>query len=287
MLSSLCRPAIRAVLTKCQHGCSSTSKAALVATLSGGSRNIVAAVTTTRRNFAGKAIEKKADAADAENDEDAISEVTEQKQGLQKKSNHLLWESPEAIPAPYMPKDVTELTAVDPADLHRRVASDGTDRFVVIRQDKANIKQSPLNEEKKWRIQFTEDGVTADKWTNSLMKWTSNADSFQSEPPLYFDNAKDAVLFAKKRGWRFLIKEPIKRRVRDDDVQYQDNFLPQSITTKIAKEKTQCDHWQRSEAATSHYFRPVRYHGKGVVRQHGPTMHADIAPHADPVYKLR
>lgn len=287
MISSVCRPAIRAILAKSQNGCSSTSKTALVAALSGGSRNMEAFVTTSgRRNFAAKAVEKKDD-ADAEKDENAISEVIEQKEKLQKKSNNLLWESPEAIPAPYMPEDVTELTAIDPADLHVRTASDGTERFVVIRQDKANVKQSPLNEEKRWRIQFTEDGVTADKWTNSLMKWTSNADSFQSNPPLYFDNAKDAVQFAKKRGWRFLVKEPIKRKLRDDDVQYQDNFLPQIVAAKIAKERTQCDHWYRTEAATSHYFRPVRYHGKGTVRQHGPNMHAEIAPHADSIYKVR
>ena len=99
------------------------------------------------------------------------------------------------------------------------------------------------------------------------MGWTSNADPYQCAPPLTFENAADAVYFAKKRGWNFVVKEPITRYMRNDDCQYQDNFLPQAVAAKVKKEGTSCDHWSRSSAGTSHYFRPLKYHGDGTVVQ--------------------
>lgn len=269
---SLCRPAMRALKARQSLAVVEKSVAPFQFCVSEPIRN----------NF-GTVVEKK----EEEEDEDALSPIEQKKQDLQKASKHLLWESPEALPAPYLPEDVTELTAIDSADQHVRTQADGSDRMVIIRQDQANVKQSPLNPEKMWRISFIEDGVGSEKWKNSLMNWTSNADPYQSNPKLYFDNAKEAVFFAKKRGWRYLVKEPIMRKVRDDDRQYQDNFLPQDVAAKIIKEGAQCDHWQRDEAGTSHYFRPLRYHGNGVVRQHGPNREEESAPHVEGYYKLR
>lgn len=222
-----------------------------------------------------------------EDDEDALSVVEQRKEELQKRGKHLIWESPEAVPAPYLPENLNELTSLDPADLHTRKKADGSDRFVIIRQNRANVKQSPLDPEKRWKIAFVEDGIGAEKWKNSLMNWTSNADPYQSEPPLFFENAQDAVYFAKKRGWRFLIKEPVRRILRDDGQQYQDNFLPQKVAAKISKDGHACDHWFRSEGCASHYFRPLKYHGDGTVRQHGPNMNDAIAPDVQGQYKIR
>ena len=35
------------------------------------------------------------------------------------------------------------------------------------------------------------------------------------------------------------------------------------------------------------YYRPLKYHGDGTVRQHGPNASAPIAPHVEGCYKIR
>ena len=219
----------------------------------------------------------------------AVAILEQRREDMTKEGKNVVWKSPLAdqLPAAPLPEDPAELAALDGADLCSRTKADGSDRFVIIRQDRANVKQAPLNEENRWRISFVEDGIVGEKWTNSLMGWTSNADPYQSEPPLVFENALEAVYFAKKRGWKYIVKEPIKRQVRDDGAQYQDNFLPQAIAARVAKERTQCDQWKRSASGASHYFRPLKYHGKGVVPQHGNNPHLEIAPHTEACFKMR
>jgi hypothetical protein len=75
--------------------------------------------------------------------------------------------------------------------------------------------------------------------------------------------------------------------MRRDDAQYQDNFLPQAVMAQVKKEGASCDHWKRESAGTSHYFRPLKYHGDGLVRQHGPNTAAETLPHVEGYYKLR
>lgn len=245
-------------------------------------QNAVAGGWLSKQSFSSKdVVEKGAE------EEDAVTIVQRRRDELTNKGKHLVWESPEQLPAAPLPDRPEELVALDAADAPSRTKADGSDRIVIIRQDKANVKQSPLNDEKKWRISLVEDGIAAEKWQNSLMGWTSNADPYQSEPPLVFANAMDAVYFAKKRGWNYVVQEPVKRQVRQDGAQYQDNFLPQAIAAKVKKERKQCAHWKRSSAATSHYFRPLKYHGKGVVPQHGNNPNQETAPHVEGCYKMR
>lgn len=220
-------------------------------------------------------------------EEDAVTIVQRKRDELSKKGPHLVWESPEQLPAAPLPEDPAELQVLDEADAPARTKADGSDRMVVIKQERANVKQTPLNDEKKWRISFVDDGIIAERWQNPLMGWNSSADPYQAEPKLLFDNAMDAVYFAKKRGWKYLVREPLMRRIRSDGQQYQDNFLPQDIVAKVQKERTQCAQWQRSSAATSHYFRPLKYHGTGTVGQYGPNPKQETAPHVEGVYKLR
>ena len=237
----------------------------------------------SKQPFSSKDVVEKGDGEE----EDAVTVVQRRRDELTEKGRHLVWESPEQLPAAPLPDRPEELFALDAADLPSRTKADGSDRVVMIRQDKANVKQSPLNQEKIWRISFVEDGIASEKWENSLMGWTSNADPFQSEPPLTFENALDAVYFAKKRGWKYVVAEPIKRQVRQDGAQYQDNFLPQAVAAKVKKERRQCDHWKRTAAGSSHYFRPLKYHGEGVVPQHGPNPDQESAPHVEGYYKMR
>lgn len=247
-----------------------------------GAQNVVFGGWHSKQPFSSKDVVEKEDA-----EEDAVTIVQRRRDELTEKGTHLVWESPEQLPAAPLPEDPKELVALDPADETARVRADGSDRVVKIRQDKANVKQSPLNVEKVWRISFTEDGISSEKWQNSLMGWSSSADPYQSQPPLTFENALDAVYFAKKRGWKYVVEEPIRRQLRSDGAQYQDNFLPQAIATKMQRERKACDQWKRVAAGTSHYFRPLKYHGQGVVPQYGTHPEEETAPHVEGYYKLR
>lgn len=231
---------------------------------------------------------KPADPPKDGDDEDAISPIAARRQELKEYDRHLVWgKTGEFMPAPILPENPQEIAALDPADIEHRTKMDGTPRRVMIRQQEKKPRQSPLNPESSWRIFFYEDGMITEKWNNSLMGWVSNADPYQCAPPLTFRNAAEAVYFCKKRGWEFEVQHPILRYTRDDDAQYQDNFLPQVVAAKVQQEKTSCDHWHRTAAGTSHYFRPLKYHGDGLVAQHGPTGNAPIAPHVEGTYKMR
>lgn len=220
-----------------------------------------------------------------------MSPVTEKRKEMSKFDSHMVWgqasELGPNVPAPLLPKDPKELSRLDETDLRFRTKMDGTPRMAVIRQQHISAKQAPLNPESVWIINMNEDGTTAERWENSLMGWVSSANPYQSDPPLTFSNAAEAVYFAKKRGWNYVVERPILRRPRDDDVQYQDNFLPQNVALRVQTEGTRCDEWKRKSAGTSHYFRPLKYHGDGTVPQHGPNGKAAIAPHVEGYHKLR
>ena len=230
-----------------------------------------------------------AKAKEGDDDDELLSPITKRREEMTKYNKYMVFgkTDEEFLPAPILPDDPTEIAALDPVDQGHRTHMDGTPRMVVIRQQKKSARQAPLNPEASWKIFFYEDGMITEKWTNSLMGWTTNADPYQCAPPLTFANAAEAVYFAKKRGWKYIVKHPITRYMRDDDAQYQDNFLPQAVAAKVQKEGTSCDHWCRSSAGTSHYFRPLKYHGDGTVGQHGPNGNAEIAPATESYYKTR
>ena len=229
-------------------------------------------------------------AAAAENE---ISPITERREQLSQMDRHLIYYNELAerqyLPGPTLPENVKEMTALDSSDVaFHNIKEDGTKRMVYIRQMEKNSKQAPLNPESCWRIYFYEDGTSSERWENPLMGWTSNADPFQTNPPITFETAADAVYFAKKCGWKYHVHMPILRIMRDDNAQYQDNFLAPAIVTQLQKEGVQIKEWQRATAATSHYFRPLNYHGTQPVRQHGPTgTTIPIAPHVPSTYKKR
>lgn len=245
-------------------------------------RNLTRVVRWNARAFSSKPVAAKTD------EEGGINPVTEKRQEMTKFDRNMVWgKSGEFMPAPVLPEDPKEVAALDAAQDVALQRADGSDRIVVIRQQKKSTRQAPLNPEASWRIYFYEDGGISEKWTNSLMGWTSNADPYQFGNPLTFNNAAEAVYFAKKRGWKYIVKAPILRRLRDDDAQYQDNFLPQATAMRVKMEGTTCAEWERSKAGTSNYFRPLKYHGDGLVPQHGPNGTAKIAPHVEGYYKLR
>lgn len=64
-----------------------------------------------------------------------------------------------------------------------------------------------------------------------------------------------------------------KRFIRNKDNWggYDENFLPAAVKHRIAVEKMNLDYYARDQSGASHYFRPLRYHGDGVVPQWGPN----------------
>ncbi|KAG7338296.1 ETC complex I subunit [Nitzschia inconspicua] len=225
-------------------------------------------------------------AGETEEPED-VPALEKRMEQMAEKDPMMVFDSGTNLPDPVMPENMAEVSALDPAYKTSVRMPDGRERMVVIKQQRARPNQSPLNPEKYWKISFNDDGSVGERWKNSLMGWNSTADTMGCDPPLYFKNAQEAVYFAEKRGWKYVVKEPIVRKLRDDDAQYQDNFLSQAVAGLVKREGVQCDWWKRSEAGCSHYFRPLKYHGDGVVRQHGPNMNEASVPHTASYFKLR
>lgn len=202
----------------------------------------------------------------------------------------MVWGTTVAPPPPELPLDPSEVAALDPSHLDQDpLALNGEKRTVHITQQRAKVCQAPTGTEQTWVISFADEGESSQCWDNSLMGWTSSSDTMANNMRLQmgFRNAEDAVYFAKKRGWNYVVDMPMYRKGRSDDAQYQDNFLSQAVASRVRREKKKCDQWYRDEACTSHYTRPLKYHGDGEVPQYGPNGTAPVAPHVQGTYKMR
>eukprot|EP00551_Chaetoceros_affinis_P002383 CAMPEP_0203638020 /NCGR_PEP_ID=MMETSP0088-20131115/4166_1 /ASSEMBLY_ACC=CAM_ASM_001087 /TAXON_ID=426623 /ORGANISM="Chaetoceros affinis, Strain CCMP159" /LENGTH=263 /DNA_ID=CAMNT_0050492577 /DNA_START=77 /DNA_END=868 /DNA_ORIENTATION=+ len=202
----------------------------------------------------------------------------------------MVWGTMVAPPDPELPADPSEVAALDPAHMDQDpLTLTGHKRIVHIRQDVAKSCQAPTDRERAWVISFSDEGEVGQCWDNPLMGWVSSSDTMASNMSLQmdFNNAEDAVYFAKKRGWDYIVEQPIVRKGRSDDALYQDNFLSQAVAGRVRTEKKKCDQWYRDESGTSHYTRPLKYHGDGTVPQYGPNGEEEIAPHVPGYYKMR
>jgi ETC complex I subunit conserved region len=220
---------------------------------------------------------------------EAMKSPTQRKmEAMTKLDPNMVWGSLVEMEDPVLPDNPAEISALDPAGRRDNLMHDGTQRTVMIQQLPAKASQSPTIHEQVWEITFEQNGETANQWNNSLMGWTSGADPYcNMSMHLNFRTASDAVYFAKKRGWNYLVKEPQFRQPRDDGAQYQDNFLPQNVVTMLKMDRTACKHWERPSAGTSHYRRPLKFHGDGEVRQHGPNKNKEVEKHVEGYYKMR
>lgn len=201
---------------------------------------------------------------------------------------HRVWALGPPEPDPVLPDNVAEIAALDLAHLSDPIAKT-KGRHVVIRQFPKNPSQSPETHEQTWTISFQDDGAIAETWENPLMGWVSSSDPMAANMVLQMDfrNAKEAVYFAKKRGWSYDVEKPIMRQIRGDGAQYQDNFLPQRVAAMVSTDGVKCDWWHRPKAGASHYQRPLKYHGDGIVTQYGPNPKADVGPYVEGKYKMR
>jgi hypothetical protein len=227
--------------------------------------------------------------ADDNDDGPRYSPVQLKANKMTKVDKNMIFGDTTDLPAPVLPENPAEISALDPAQGRHSVLPDGRRRMVHIRQGFASPMQSPKNKENTWVISFQDEGEVAEAWTNPLMGWVSGADPMASNmhSQMHFRSASEAVYFAKKRGWNFLVEKPKLRAIRRDGAQYQDNFLPQDIADEVQRERKQCKHWERSKSCASHYMRPLKYHGDGLVEQFGPNPDQKTAKHVESVYKMR
>jgi len=190
----------------------------------------------------------------------------------------------------YLPENVEETAVLDRAhDMSMQdIGGFGEGgRYVFITQREKAPSQSPTHREKSWVIEWQDD-LVADNWDNTLMGWVSGADPMQNIAlQLEFDTKEQAIYFAKKRGWQYEVAPELIRKYEDGKVEYQDNFLPKIVAKKVQRDKSKCNWFERSAAGASHYFRPLKYHGDGVVPQYGPNGDAAVAPDVEGKYKLR
>mmetsp|Transcript_28768 Transcript_28768/g.44182 ORF Transcript_28768/g.44182 Transcript_28768/m.44182 type:complete len:276 (+) Transcript_28768:43-870(+) len=228
--------------------------------------------------------------------EDVFNEIEERKNAAQRKVEAMVKLDPTMVLGtvleerkPKLPDNPAEISALDPADHIDIIQPDtGERRLVHIHQRAACPNQNPTHQEQYWHISFLTEGA-GKNWENPLMGWKSGSDPMASniQTQFFFENAQQAVDFCKKRGWTFTVDAPIIRVPRQDGAQYQDNFLPQDIATKVRMEKKNCDEWHRPASGASHYVRPLTYHGGGITRQHGPNRDAPEAEHVEGLYKKR
>jgi hypothetical protein len=143
---------------------------------------------------------------------------------------------------PHLPENPAEVAATDPA--HDTWSAghyfEGAEsRTVHVKQKSKRQSQAPTNAEQTWIISFMDEGETGRNWENPLMGWKSGADPMHNMLlQMEFDTAKEAVYFAKKRGWNFVVDEPKYRPMRFDGATYQDNFLPQNIAYEVMSSGT-------------------------------------------------
>jgi hypothetical protein len=219
------------------------------------------------------------------------SEIQRYQEQMNAIDPHAVFAVTTPLPDPVLPQNTAEVAALDPAHKNQiPLTPEGHEKFVVIRQEQAKWPgQSPLGKEQAWLISFQDMGEISETWTNPLMGWVSSADPMANNMRLQmsFATAEDAKYFAEKRGWKYLIEAPIIRKGRNDDAQYQDVFLPQDVAGKVKREGKKCDHWYRDAAGASHYFRPLKFHGDGTVRQHGPNRNDAVAKDVQSCYKMR
>lgn len=169
--------------------------------------------------------------------------------------------------------NIPDLDANLPANPSELQALDHTpdyvlDREVIIYQKSKNSMSSGVGKTFGWTLKFPEQ----QRWSNPLTGWTSSADPMTSVE-LVFDTKEMAIAYVEKKGLTYRVKEAKPRRKAYGTNYYAHNFLPaatEAIINKYGKETT---HFENKEDGYSHYFRPLKFHGNGPVRQHGTNMY--------------
>jgi NADH dehydrogenase (ubiquinone) Fe-S protein 4 len=150
----------------------------------------------------------------------------------------------------------------------------GTDKWSVGRKAKLfmparNQMQSGTHQTKHWEIRFESPRT----WENPLMGWTSTADPYVGFVAK-FDTKEQAEHFAKKQGWEVEIADPAPVGDFNGKISYSYNFLPEHVETLIKqKGKKSAVQFKHPTGRRSNWVKTLKYHGDGVVAQHGGEAH--------------
>lgn len=159
---------------------------------------------------------------------------------------------------PPLPSDPTEVATLDGQPALQR------SRTVLISQKAQSAMTSVGHKSKAWVLHWKVE----ERWSNPLMGWTSTADPL-SNLELKFETADQAIAFATKNGWKYEVDEPIEHRNDFGQNKYSHNFLPKAAENEIKAINKKTKLFKFSKPYSSHYFRPLKYHGEAEVRQHG------------------
>jgi len=165
-----------------------------------------------------------------------------------------------------LPENRAEVATLD--YMHEEQAT----RVVEIFQEDMHAMTSGSARLRGWYLKFPNQ----ERWSNPVMGWTSSADPMTSVK-LTFDTKEQAIAFAEKKGLAYNVKERTPRARKYGKNYYAHNFLPANVEAKLRVEKTSTRHFENPQSGMSNYFRPLKFHGDGQVRQHGPTGDAPIA----------
>ncbi|KAF1331331.1 Nadh dehydrogenase, partial [Globisporangium splendens] len=134
--------------------------------------------------------------------------------------------------------------------------------------------QSGTYNTRHWEIRFDAPRT----WQNPLMGWTSTKDPLHGMV-LKFDKKEDAVHFAEKQdadecyvmpGWEIDVQKPAETGKFDGQLAYSHNFLPLDVENLIKREgKKSHVHFKHPTGRRSNWVKTLKYHGNGVVAQHG------------------
>ena len=89
---------------------------------------------------------------------------------------------------------------------------------VRIYQPTRNAMQSGKGNTKQWVLQFT---APAKREADPLMGWTSS-DNTTQQVVLKFDSKEEAIAYAQREGYAYVVEEPKARRLQSRA--YADNF---------------------------------------------------------------
>merc|ERR1712128_88735 len=102
------------------------------------------------------------------------------------------------------------------------------ERVVRIYKPAKNAMQSGTAGIKRWKIEFDNQ----QRWENNLMGWSSTADPV-SNVLLDFADKEDAIAFAERHGWEFILEDPKERAPKTKS--YALNFAWNKRTRKSTK----------------------------------------------------
>eukprot|EP00633_Aureoumbra_lagunensis_P000387 CAMPEP_0197297854 /NCGR_PEP_ID=MMETSP0890-20130614/42155_1 /TAXON_ID=44058 ORGANISM="Aureoumbra lagunensis, Strain CCMP1510" /NCGR_SAMPLE_ID=MMETSP0890 /ASSEMBLY_ACC=CAM_ASM_000533 /LENGTH=224 /DNA_ID=CAMNT_0042775241 /DNA_START=127 /DNA_END=801 /DNA_ORIENTATION=- len=166
-----------------------------------------------------------------------------------------------AIPPCPQAEVITDVNTIGAQPKHHR------ERTVMIGQRGKHANTSAWADTKAWHITWT----CQERWANPMMGWTSTADPM-TQLDMRFDTKEQAIAFAEKNGWKYTLKEPVRRKDFAGYSTYSDNFLPPGHANEIKAYGQKTKIFKHPTANQSHYFRPLKYHGDGQARQHGPNF---------------